>query len=348
MNAKRRVAQLVAPKKIEIIEEDLRPLKSNEILIRILSCGLCHSEMPTYLGKSGIGMRDDGSYFKDVDINYPIVIGHEPVGVIEDTGKEVKNYKIGDYVSGLIKPGFASYVVVDLNKPLMLIKLPSELTENVKYCLVEPLTCISNIVRAATPEYGDYVAVIGCGFMGLLSISSLARSGAFELVAIDLDDYRLEYKKKYGATKTVNPKKENTKEVINNLSKGHGIDVVIEITGRMAGFSLACDIIRGGGPRALANPQGRGKILISSLYGLPETMDAGYNLMFKSPIIHSVHPFYSLNYREDMKRAIEGYRRGLLPINELITHEFSLEDIDKGFKIMENPRDNFIKGIVIP
>lgn len=149
MATKRRVAQLIAPKKFEIIEENLKPLGRNEILIRIVSCGLCHSEIPTYLGKSAIVMRDDGSFFEDNDIHYPRVIGHEPVGIIEDFWKDVKSYKIGDYVSGLIKSSFVSHIVVDLNKLFYFIKLPSDVTKNAKYCLIEPLTCISNIIRTA-------------------------------------------------------------------------------------------------------------------------------------------------------------------------------------------------------
>lgn len=350
MIIKRKIAQLISPKKFEIVEEKLKPLKNREMLIRIISCGLCYSEMSTYLGKSAIGMNDDGSYFKDANINFPIMIGHEPVGMIEDVGKEVKEYQVGDYVSGLIKPGFASHIVVDLDKPLAFTKIPSDIIkkkEKIKYCLAEPLTCISNIIRAANPKYGDHVAIIGCGFIGLLCLSGLAKNNFFSMVGIDLVDYRLSLAKEFGATEVINPKKENLLEKVKDITKGHGIDVVIEITGKMSGFTLACDIIRGGGPHALFTNQGRGRILIPSLYAIPESMNAGYQLMFKSPIIHSVHPFYSMNYMEDMEKGIEGYRRGIFPLDRLITHEFNLEEIEKGFEMMQHPDNNYLKGIVV-
>jgi len=344
MATRRKIAKLVAPKRFEVMEEPLRSPKENEILIRILSAGLCHSEMPTYLGKSAIAIREDGTYFKNENIKYPVELGHESVGVIEEVGSAVKNFKAGDYVSGPIRPSFASHVIMDPStKPLA--KIPDSVKE-LKYCLAEPLMCASNIVRAANPEFGDYVAVIGCGFMGLLCLSGVARSTAFEVIAIDLIDSRLEWAKKLGATKTINPKKVDAVNAVKEITRGHGVDVAVEVTGRMAGFSLACDIIRGDGP--VDSGRGRGKILIPSLYSFPETMNAGYQLMFKSPIIHSTHPWYSMDYMDDMKKGIEGFVRGIFPLDKLITHEFSLEDIQKGFELMEHPGEDYLKGIILP
>lgn len=342
--ATRRVAKLCAPKEFEIVEEPLGSPKPNEILIRILAVGLCHSEMPTYLGKSAIAVREDGSFFKNEDLKYPIEMGHEPVGLVETAGVEVKDFREGDHVSGPLMPSFASHIIVDPTTTI-LAKLPNTIKEP-KYCLAEPLMCISNIVRTAAPQFGDYLAVIGCGFMGLLCLSGVAGSAAFETIAIDLIDSRLEWAKKLGATKTINPNKLDIMSEIERITNGHGADTVIEITGKMAGFSLACDIIKGGG--GVDSARGRGRILIPSLYGFPETMDTGYQLMFKSPIIYSTHPWHSMNYMEDMKKGIEGFLRGILPLEQLITHEFSLEDIGKGFEMLENPQDGFIKGIVVP
>lgn len=344
MTTKRKIAKLIGPKRFEIVEEPLRSIQPNEVLIRIIAAGLCHSEMPTYLGKSAIAAREDGSFFENTDIKYPVEMGHEPVGVIEEVGKEVKNFKVGDYISGMIMPCFASYVILD---PVtsMVIKIPKTL-EKPEYCLAEPLMCISNIVRAAKPEFGDYVAVIGCGVMGLLCLSGVAKSAAFEVIAIDLVDSRLEWAKKMGATKTINPKKVDVRSTVKEITKGHGVDVVIEITGKMAGFSLACDILRGDGPPNIG--KGRGKILIPSLYGFPEIMNAGYQLMFKSPIIHSTHPWYSMDYMDDLEKGVEGFKRGIFPLDKLISHEFSLEDIQQGFEMMENLSENYLKGVIVP
>ncbi len=339
---KRRAAKLVAPRKFEIFEETIRPINDNEILLRVRSCGLCHSDMPAYQGESRIARTPEGIPYMDTDLKFPFEVGHEPSGVVEDVGKAVKDFKPGDHVSGLARGVFATHAYAD---PLNLIKIPPEVKDP-KYCLIEPLTAISNIVRAANPEYGDTVAVIGCGMMGLMLLAGLSRSPLQELIAIDVMDSRLEWARKMGATKIFNPKKRDVPAEIRDLTHGHGADVVIEITGKVAVLELACDIVK---PAIPVGFQGRGKILIPSLYAGKQTFESslGYKLMFKSPILHSTHPWYCSDYKEDQRRALWGYVQRVLPLNEIITHEFKLEDTQKAFEMAEAGSDDYIKGIVL-
>lgn len=333
---KRKVAKLVAPRRFEITEEELPSLKPDELLMRVISCGLCHSEVPTYLGEQqlvGVVRKEGGGFRISESVQFPVVMGHEPVAVIEDVGAEVKGFGVGDFVSGWKRQCFADYVVTDASK---LVKLPINVEEPGK-CLAEPLGCVVNIVRAASPPLGDSVAVIGCGFMGLLCIAGLRMSGAFECIAIDLIDERLEWAKKLGATKTLNPRRDAIVEWINDVTSGRGVDVVIEITGSMKGFRLAMEIVRQ-----------RGKVLIPSLYGRPEPMEAGFQLMLKAPTIHSTHPWYSEDSMRDLTLGIEAAARRLFPIEQLVTHEFRLEDIDRAFNMLVHPDPSYLKGIIIP
>jgi len=123
--------------------------------------------------------------------------------------------------------------------------------------------------------------------------------------------------------------------------------VVVEITGKIGGLALACDIVRNA---SMFGFEGRGKILIPSLYAGKQVWESslGYQLMFKSPVLHSVHPWYSRDYLEDGRRGVWGYVKGILPLDKLITHEFKLEDIEKGFEAAETGVDHYIKGIVVP
>jgi len=342
---KRRVARLMAPRRFEIHEEELPPLGEEEMLVRIVSSGLCHTELPTFQGRSTMKMREDGSFFKETDLEYPITfLGHEPVGVVEDVGPRVTRYAVGDMVSGPERPGFASHIVRD-TRTCRLAKIPPT-ADNPERCLAEPLACCSNIVRAANPELGDYTAIIGCGMMGLLCLSAISHSSAFETIAIDLIDSRLELARELGATLILNPNRVDVEEEVRRATGGHGVDVAIEITGRMAGFSLAGRILRGGGPVTSAG--GRGKIIMASLYEKPEPMDIGYELMFKAPTMLSTHPWYSMNYMDDLRRGVGGYLKGLFPIDRLITHEFGLEAINEAFCAMEKSEEGFIKGIILP
>ena len=333
---KRKIAKLVSPKKFEIFEEPLGTLKDDEILLKIISCGLCHSDVPVYLGEQQLAgqVKKGGTAFKVVtEIDFPVLLGHEPVGVIEDVGKEVKDFKVGDFVSGWKRQCFADYLITDTTK---LVKINSN-TKEKKKCLIEPLACIVNIERAANPLFGDSVVVIGCGFMGLLALTGLNKSGAFKKIAIDLVDSRLDLAKKFGATHTLNAKKENVVDTIQDITEGKGADIVIEITGRMAGFDMATQIVKS-----------RGKILIPSLYAKPEVMKSGFYLMLKAPTIISAHPFYSDDYDRDMILAAHSFEKGILPVNKLITHEFSLDNINEGFEVLTSGNPNYIKGIIVP
>ena len=333
---KRKIAKLVSPKKFEIFEEPLGTLKDDEILLKMISCGLCHSEVPVYLGERQLvgQVKKGGTAFEVVtEIDFPVLLGHEPVAVIEDVGKKVKDFKIGDFVSGWKRQCFTDYLITDTTK---LVKINSDVEEK-KKCLIEPLACIVNILRAANPLFGDSVAIIGCGFMGLLTLMGLSKGGAFDKIAIDLEDNRLELAKKFGATHTLNARKENVVNAIQKITGGKGADVVIEISGRMAGFDTAAQIVKS-----------RGKILIPSLYGKPEVMNSGFYLMLKAPTIISAHPFYSDDYDRDILLAARSFEKGILPVNELITHEFSLDNINEGFEVLTSGNPNYIKGIIVP
>ena len=331
---KRRVAKIVEPKRFEIVEEELPKLMDDQILLRIKSCGLCHSDVPVYLGEkqlAGVVLKGKSKFTVSDQVNFPAVVGHEPVAVIEDKGQNVSEFELGDWVSGWKRQCFADYLVTDASK---LVKLDSEIADKRK-CLLEPMACVTNILRAANPKLGDSIVVIGCGVMGLLCVSGLKNSGAFKLIAIDFFDSRLKKAQELGATHMINAKKEDSVKMINNLTDGNGADIVIEITGKMAAFHTACQIIKR-----------KGKLLIPSLYAKPEPMQSGFYLMLNSPIIHSTHPFYSDDYDRDMNIGYESYKKGILPINRLITHTFKFENINEAFKKLVSGDPKFIKGIV--
>ncbi len=340
---KRKIAKLISPKQFKVFEEKIPVLSENNVLLKVLSVGLCHSEMSVYKGLSNIRHTESGTSYMETELEYPIEIGHEPMGIIEEVGQRVTNFKKGDYAGGLIKGAFASHLVVEQDK---LVKIPKS-TKQLKYCLPEPLMCITNILRAAAPKFGDYVAVIGCGAMGLMCISGLKRFFAKGIVAFDLSDSRLIWAKKMGATNVLNPKKNNIKKEIGKITNGKGIDIVIEITGSLKGLNIACSILK---DAELFGYEGRGRIIISSLYVNNETLESslGHELVFKAPVIHSVHPGYSRNYMKDAKIGIWGYINGYFPLDKLITHEFKLEDINKAFKIAELDKEKYIKGIIVP
>lgn len=340
---KRKLAVLTGPKKFTIIEEEMPQIQPHEVLIKIVAVGICHTDMPTYMGQSAMGMDEHGHFEMVKELKYPTAVGHEPVGIVEAVGSAVTNFKPGDYTGGFIMPSFASHIVA----PAMLcVPIPKDI-ENLENCLVEPLTCVANIVQSANPKLGDSVAVVGCGFMGLMTIAGLSHSGAKNIVALDIQDERLDLAIKFGATHTINPMKNNLKKEMLTLTGNKGFDVVVEITGSLKGLKTATSIVK---YADLLGPEGRGKILIPSVYGREETWDPeiGYELMFRSPILHSTHPGYSENYMKTAEDAVRAYKTGIFPIGDMITHKFKLEEINEAFELLESNDPTYLKGIITP
>jgi threonine dehydrogenase-like Zn-dependent dehydrogenase len=343
---KKRSAILTEPKKFQIIEEDIPAVQPHEVLVEVEAIGLCHSDMPNYLGHSQFGFDDRGHMAMITEIQYPTLVGHESVGIVKEVGSDVTDYRVGDYV-GFIPAvaGFSSHVVAPA---ALCIPIPNEIPrEDLKYCLAEPLMCVGNIVKAANPCLGETVAVVGCGMMGLLTIAGLKHSAASRIIAVDVQESRLELAKKFGATHVINPISGDLTDLVDEVTDRAGADIVVEITGSLRGLKTALKVVRYGD---VFGPAGRGKVLIPSLYAKEETWDPeiGYELMFRSPILHSVHPPYAEDYIKVAKESVEACTKGILPIKALITHEFSLEDVQKGFELMESGDPSYVKGIIRP
>lgn len=339
---KRTIAYLTEPRKFELFDEELRPIADDEMLLKTVSAGLCHSDVNVYMGTANIVYNKYGNMCRGA-MEYPVEFGHEPVGIVVQAGKNIKKFKEGDYVSGptLLQGAFADYIIV---KEIQMAKIPKG-TRNIEKCLVEPMQCCVNIVRAANPQFYDTCAVIGCGIMGLMTIGGLRQSGVKELIAIDFDDKRLEYAQRLGATLLINPGKQDLDEIIFEVTKNRGVDVVIEITGSLDGLKTASKIVRNA---EFFGALSGGKILIPSMYGKTENWDAetGYNLMIKSAQLHSVHPWYSTDLERDREIAVQAYIDKIMPIDEYVTHEFKLEDINQAFEVMTGKDPEYIKGAI--
>jgi len=192
-------------------------------------------------------------------------------------------------------------------------------------------------LRAVEPEVGDVGVILGCGPMGLWSVQALAGKYLEKLIAVDVDDNKLALAKDFGATHAINSKKENVQEVIEKITNGRMADFVIEGTGVPAVLNDAQNYVK----------QGRGKIaLMSSHSSITPEFDFRIAVS-KSLEIIATHPDYSRSEPEDFRRAVALINNGTLKNESLVSHEWSLDDIDEAFKTLENKPADFIKGIVV-
>lgn len=326
-----KAAVLIAPQTFEIQNIELPPLTPGQMLVRVKVCGLCHSEMGRYLGKGTMWFGDP--------IVYPIRLGHEAAGVVEEVGSEVSGFRPGDRVTGVWRtPTFAEHAFLDMGgsgRVATVVKIPDNIP--FEHCLGEPMKCGVNIVRHSQVRFGDYVFVAGCGFMGLLVIANLASRGLSGLIACDVIESRLKLAMEMGATAVLDPRKVDVAEEVKRITGGKMCDVVYEGIGKPVGVDLVNRAVRSGPPPGI--------VALFGYHAWPDT----YDLSLwgpKAPLVISLHPAYSPDTLRDLEIAMKALSSGLYPMDKLITHRYALEDVGKGFEALVAPPPGYLKGIV--
>lgn len=313
-------ACLVEPRKFGFFEVDEEP-GEGQVLLKIASCGMCNWELN----------------FWDGNLNfqgYPHKLGHEFAGEVVEVGPNVKRLKVGDHVS-VVSRGFGGFAQYRVTNEADCEILADDI--DMVYALGEPQKCTMTVLRATAAEVGDFGVILGVGPMGMWCVQALAGKSLAGLIAIDIDDAKLEMAKEYGATHVINSKKENARERIREITDGHMADFVIEGTGINAVFNEAQDYLRNG--------QGR-LILMSSHHDSGEfdfrkAIDLGAKIIVP-------HPNYSQDERDDFRRTVLLINNGTFVTKPMVTHEFKLSEIQKAFETLENKPEGFMKAIVIP
>jgi threonine dehydrogenase-like Zn-dependent dehydrogenase len=329
-----KAAFIVAPRKFEIRDIPMPEIKDNEMLVKIEACGVCSSDMPAY--------REPASEEMKRRMPYPRRGGHEPAGTVAEVGKNVKGYKAGDRITGFFAGEcYAEYAACDPTDRLarghgsVIEKIPEGIP--FEHALGEPLMSLVSITRTATPEFGDYVFQVGCGFMGLGVICGVASPKIREYIVADLDDSRLKLAKELGATITLNPGKVDVVAEVMKITGGRGVDVAIEVVGHPPGLKMVGDVIK----------NNRAKIIMVGWHQTPDT----YELFswIKSPMIYSPQGIgMSTDYQSELTRAMWAVQKGIFPMEKLVTHRYKLEDIGQAFEANLNRTPGYIKGVVMP
>jgi L-iditol 2-dehydrogenase len=238
-------------------------IKSNDVLIRVMACGICGSDVHGFDGSTGRRIP-------------PLIMGHEASGIIAETGSGVKRWKKGDRVTfdstvyplddwftleghynlsdnrevlG-VSPGsyrrngaFAEYVAVPQH---ILYSIPGNVTFE-QAAMTEAVAVALHSVKIARLSPGDKCLVAGAGMIGTFIIKLLKISGASEIIAVDIDPVRLENVLKSGADHVFSPHNEGVIEDILNLTGKRGVDIAFEAVGISDTVNVAIDSVRKGG-----------------------------------------------------------------------------------------------------
>jgi threonine dehydrogenase-like Zn-dependent dehydrogenase len=237
--------------KSEVFEIDKPIPKSGEVLLKVEMVGFCGGDLNGFKGLFELQ-------------EYPNVLGHEVGGTIEALGSQVpESFKLGNKVTvypylncgkciscrkgrrnacqdnktmGVRRPGaMTRYIAIHWQDLFTSEKLSLK-----ELALVEPLTVGFHAAARGRVSSQDRVAVIGCGIVGMGAIASAVNRGA-EVIAIDIDDSKMEIAKKIGVAHTINTSKEDLHEALMRITDGDGPDVIIEAVGNAMTYRAAVD-----------------------------------------------------------------------------------------------------------
>jgi 2-desacetyl-2-hydroxyethyl bacteriochlorophyllide A dehydrogenase len=313
-----RAAILQSPRNFKLETMAMPEVRRDEILVRTAVCGICTSELDMWEGKA-------------VGLEFPRFIGHEVSGIVEAIGSDVTTVKNGDHVSLYAQgKGYAEYVVVPERVAVRLSpQTPFDLA------LGEPIACATNGVRKAAVQLNDSVCIIGCGFMGLIMTQVFKAAGAGMVIAVDTRESILEIARQVGASHTFNPRSGDVRREVKDLTDGAGVDIGVEAGGIQETLDLTSDLVRM-----------EGKLEVFGFHqGPPRTVPWGYWNWMAFNIING-HSRSEHVYVEGMRIGLSLLESGRLRMERLVTHRFTLEQMNLGFEQASTKPDGFVKGVL--
>lgn len=351
--------------KAAVLYEQQRPLvieeltlegpRLGEVLVKMAASGVCHSDL----------LFINGSWQHPL----PVVLGHEGSGIVEDVGPGVTYAKRGDHVVlyGVPSCGQCSYCVN--GEPYLcgtLWELKGNLLDGTKrfrrgrqevhhfnalstfgeyavvpeesvvvirddapldkVCLVGcgVMTGVGAAIRTAKVRPGSRVVIIGAGGVGLNVVQGAALAGAGAIIAVDVRGPKLEHALGFGATHTINASAEDVESCVRDITRGEMADYAFEVVGSEDTINQALHTTRRGGTTVVVGLTPGGSSL---------TLDSGFLLQGRSLI----GSFYGSSYhRADMPKFVDLYMAGKLKLDELISHTFTLDEINAAFQILKS------------
>ena len=340
-------AVLYKPYDIRLEEVETPRIGADQVLVRVRAVGICGSDVHYYkTGRAGMHV-----------VKEPLILGHECSGEIAEIGGDVEGFKPGDRV--VIEPGFpcrrcfycktgrynlcedirfygtppvngafCEYVAADAD---FVYKMPENLTFE-EGSMIEPLSVGIHATRRGHITAEDTVAILGSGPVGLLTLQAVRARGATNIYVTDIRDYLLEYARRLGATETINAQREDPVKRIMELTDGRGADVVIEAAGSIEAGRQTFEIVRRGG-----------RIVIIGVFPKTEFAVRMTDFVDKELTVYGV-----FRYANTYPTALSLVSAGKIELKPLITHVFTLDEIQRAMEVAEKKIGNPVKVIVKP
>lgn len=364
MTGKTRSVVVEGPRKMALREFPLPPIGPEEALLKVEMVGVCGSDVGIYLGKQS-----------DPPTPYPIILGHEIVGRIEEAGKtfsERKSLKKGDRAIILCNFG-CGYCYSCLlgrfthceSKPRYGLTLSCKDYPHLwgaygEYLYISPRAMVVKIDEDIVPEVGvliaaviangirwmrtqggvtigDTVVIQGPGPQGLAGVIAAKESGASRIIVTGLakDEKRFELARAFGATDIINVGKEDSLEAVGKITQGKMANIVMDTTGNPAAARLLLDLV------------GKyGTIVLPGIYGFNEIPMVLDHIYAKELTVRGVRGQDITSVRAAVNLA----KSKKYPLKRMVTHRFPLEEAERAVQLVagEIQDEGLVKAVLVP
>jgi S-(hydroxymethyl)glutathione dehydrogenase / alcohol dehydrogenase len=335
----------------------LRDPGPREALVRLVACGVCHTDLYTASGVDPSGYA-------------PTVLGHEGAGVVEAVGAEVRDLAVGDHVVTLFSPqcgecvhcldpranlclaireeqnrgylpdgttrlqrgdeelrhfmGTSTFAEYTVMPEIALAKVSPE-AELDRACLFACglSTGLGAAMYTAKVQPGATCVVFGAGMVGLGAVAGCRLQGAERIVCVDLSPERLELAKGQGATETMIAGADTVAQIVDSTG-GFGADYTFEATGNVQVMRQAVEAAR----------MGWGLCTVAGVAGKGETLDIVPRLLITGRRVAG-SSFGGVKGRQQVPELVDRYMRGEIDVDPFISHRITLDEVNRGFELME-------------
>jgi S-(hydroxymethyl)glutathione dehydrogenase/alcohol dehydrogenase len=342
---------------LEVQELDLAEPRAGEVLVRLVACGVCHTDLYTASGADPSGYA-------------PTVLGHEGAGVVEAMGEGVRDLAVGDHVVTLFSPqcrecehcldprtnlclaireqqglghlpdgttrlsrdgepirhfmGTSTFAEYTVMPEIALAKVNPDAPLD-RACLFACglSTGLGAAMNTAKVQPGSSCVVFGAGMVGLGAVAGCRLQGAERIVCVDLSEERLELARGQGATDML-VGGEDTVERILELTGGFGADYTFEATGNVEVMRQAVESAR----------MGWGLATVCGVAGKGETLDVVPRFLITGRRVAG-SSFGGVKGRDQVPQLVERWLGGELDVEPFVSHKLTLDEVNRGFELME-------------
>jgi len=342
---------------LEIQELDLAEPKRGEALVRLVACGVCHTDLYTASGADPSGYS-------------PTVLGHEGAGVVERVGHGVTSLEPGDHVVTLFSPqcrecvhcrdprtnlclaireqqnlgflpdgttrlsrdgepirhfmGTSTFAASTVMPEIALAKINRDAPLD-RACLFACglSTGLGAAINTAKVEPGSTCVVFGAGMVGLGAVIGCRLQGAERIICVDLSDKRLELAGEVGATETLSGGPDAVQDII-ELTGGFGADYTFEATGNGNAMRQAVESAR----------MGWGLATVCGVAGKGETLDVVPRFLITGRRVAG-SSFGGVKGRDQVPQFVDRYLAGEIDVDAFVSHKLTLDEVNRGFELMQ-------------